>query len=97
MLVITSTTARELLPQNRMRKSFVVQNIDSSINVFIKKERNSALTVTSADFDFRLGPGASIALNSMLDGTESIQDRFTVIAESGTPSVSIFETEDITR
>lgn len=80
-----------------MRKSLIVQNVDSTDTVYIKRERNSQNTVTSTDFDIRLSPGGAVALNSMLDGTEAIQDRYTVIASANTPTVAIFETEDIIR
>src|SRR3990167_3109247 len=90
-------TASELIPRNRLRKSFVVQNEDSAINVFIKQERAATLTVSTTDHDHRLGPGGSIALNDMSDGKEAIQDRWSVIAASGTPRISQFETEDVVR
>lgn len=92
-----SGTAEELLPRNRLRKSFVVQNEDSAINVFIKREREATPTVSSTDHDHRVGPGGSIALNFGTDGIEAIQDRFTIIAASGTPRVSFFETEEVVR
>jgi hypothetical protein len=96
-VVVTSIIARELIPQNYLRKSLIVQNVDTVDSVFIKRERNSTNTVSATDFDFRLQPGAGIALNSQLDGTEAIQDRYTIIAAANTPSVSVFETEDIKR
>lgn len=92
-----TNAAEQLIPQNGLRRSFIVQNEDSSINVFIKKERPNALTVSTTDHDHRLGPGGSIALNYETDGQEAIQDRWTIIAASGTPRVSVFETEDIKR
>jgi hypothetical protein len=90
-------TASELLPSNRLRRSFVVQNEDASLAVFIKREGNDATTVSTTDHDHRLGPGAALALNFGTDGETSIQGRFTIIAESGTPRVSYFETEDVRR
>ena len=96
-LVTLSTSPGEILPQNRLRKSLILQNVDGSITVYIKRERNSATTVSASDFDFRLVPGSAIGLNSMLDGSEAIQDRYTAIAASGTPQVAVFETEDIRR
>ena len=92
-----SGTAEELLPRNRLRKSFVIQNEDSAINVFIKREREATPTVSSTDHDHRVGPAGSIALNFGTDGIEAIQDRFTIIAASGTPRVSFFETEEVVR
>ena len=92
-----STSAEELLGRSKLRRSWIVQNEDSSINVFIKKERQNALTVTSTDHDHRIGPGGNLALNADTDGIQAIQDRWTVIAASGTPLVSFFETEDIER
>lgn len=80
-----------------LRKSMVIQNTDTAITVFIKRERPGVTTVTSTDFDLQLAPGSSVALNSMLDGKEAIEDRFTVIAASGTPNLAVFETEDKKR
>lgn len=97
MLVTASTSAGQLIPQNMLRKSLVFQNVDASINVFIKRERPGFNTVSASDFDLRLGPGASLGLNSLLDGEEAIQDRYTVIAASGTPQVAVFETEQNKR
>lgn len=97
MVITTSTSAAVAIPRNRIRKSFVIQNIDASINIFLKRERGPVFTVSSTDFDIRLGPGAAIALSSMLDGTEAIQDSFAAVAASGTPQMAFFETEDQTR
>lgn len=96
-LLTLSTTPGEVLPQNRLRKSLILQNVDGAITVYVKRERNSQATVSSTDFDFRLVPGSAIGLNSMLDGSEAIQDRYTAVAASGTPNIAVFETEDITR
>lgn len=97
MLVATSTTPALLIPRNRSRKSFIVQNVDASIVVYLKRERAQTPTVSASDFDYRIGPGAAVAVNSFLDGTEAIQDSYTVVAASGTPSVAWTETEDVTR
>ena len=75
----------------------VFQNEDAAINQFIKREAPGGLTVSSTDHDHRLGPGSSIALNWETDGKEAIQDRWTIIAASGTPTVSYFETEEVIR
>src|SRR3990167_5726236 len=90
-------TASELLPQNRLRKSFAVENEDSTIQIFIKKERPGENTVSTTDHDHNIRPGATIAINGDTDGLESVQDRWTVIAASGTPRISLIETESITR
>lgn len=92
-----TTTAEELIPQNRLRESIIIQNEDSTINVFIKRERPGGLTITTTDHDHRIGPGGSLALNTTTDGQEAIEDRWTIIAASGTPRISIFETEEIRR
>lgn len=86
-----------MFTRNRLRKSFVLQNEDAAINIFIKQERVGTPTVSSTDHDHRIGPGASIALNNGTDGPEAIQDRWTVVAASGTPRVSFFETEEVVR
>lgn len=97
MLVTTSITAREVIPQSALRKSLVLQNTDGTDIIYIARERNSALAVTSTNYDIKLGPGASLSLSSLLDGTEAIQDRYTAIASANTPILAVFETEDIKR
>lgn len=97
MVITTSTNAAELIPQNGMRRSLVFQNIDASINIFVKRERPGVTTVSATNFDLRLGPGASFAMNWMLDGEEAIQDRWTAISASGTPQLAVFETESARR
>lgn len=92
-----TATAAELLPQNKLRKSAAVQNEDTTINVFIKFEKPGLSTVSATDHDHRLGPGDVIGLNSLVDGKEHLQERITIIAASGTPLVSFFETEEERR
>lgn len=97
MRVVTSITASLLATRNRNRKSLIIQNVDGTDSVYVKRERGPVLTVSATDFDFRIGPSAAIALNSLLDGQEAIQDSYSIIASANTPAVSIFETEDIIR
>lgn len=92
-----STTAEELFPRNRLRKSFAVENEDSTIQVFIKKERAATPTVSTTDHDHNVRPGATLALNFDTDGEEAIQDRWTIVAASGTPRISFIETETVRR
>lgn len=94
---LLSTSAEELFPQNNQRKSFIIQNEDTSIALFIKFERPGRTSVSSTDHDHRLGPGASIGVNSLTDGEQEIQERVTIVAASGTPRVSFFETESVER
>jgi hypothetical protein len=97
MLITASTSVQQLIPQNMLRKSLVFQNVDGSIIIYIKRERPGVNNVSATDFDLRLNPGAAFSLNTLLDGEEAIQDRWTVIAASGTPQVAVFETEDKKR
>lgn len=92
-----STSASEVLLPNRNRKSFAVGNEDSAIAIFLKYEKGTALSVSSTDHDFRLGPGEGVGLNAGLDGDEHVKGRWTAVAASGTPRVSVFESEDIRR
>lgn len=92
-----STAAEELFPRNKLRKSFAVQNEDVSVVVYLKKERAVTPTVSATDHDHGLRPTATIALNFETDGEEAIQDRWTVVAASGTPRISFIETETIHR
>lgn len=80
-----------------MRKSMVFQNEDTTDSIFIKRERDGALTVSTTDHDHRLAPGGALALNFGTDGLEAIQDRWTCVSSANTPRVSLFETEDIVR
>lgn len=92
-----STSAEELIPRNRLRRSLIVQNEDASINVFVMRESPGNNTVSTTIHDHRIGPGGNISLNDNTDGKEAIQDRWTIIAASGTPRISLFETEDVIR
>lgn len=92
-----SNVAQELLPRNASRKSFVIQNEDSTDIAYIKLERAEVTSVSATDHDFRLGPGASLALNASTDGIQAIQSRITAIASANTPRLSFFETEDQLR
>ncbi len=92
-----TNAAEQILPENALRKSFVIQNEDSTINVFVKKERPGLNTVSTTDHDHRIGPGGALSVNQLTDGKEAIEARWTIVAASGTPLVSLFETEDIRR
>lgn len=94
---LLSTSGEELLPRNTHRKSLSFSNEDSSIAIFIKRERAETPTVSATNHDHRIGPGGSFALNDGTDGLQATQDRWTGIAESGTPRISFVETEDIIR
>ena len=97
MTKTVSTSAVELLPRNRYRKSLIFQNEDTTDTIYLKKERLESPSVSSTDHDHRLGPGASLTLNSGTDGIESTQDRWTAVSSANTPRISFFETEDIVR
>lgn len=92
-----SVTAVEILPRNRLRKSWIIQNEDAAIDVFIKFERVATPTVSTTDHDHLLAAGGSLSVSSTLDGEEQIQDRVTGISASGTPRISFFETEKVVR
>ena len=92
-----TNTAEQLIPPNRLRKSFVVQNEDAAKIAYIKQERPDALTVSATDHDHLLGPGAALALNNGTDGLEAIQSRWTIIASAAGTRISLFETEDHLR
>lgn len=97
MTKTVSNVASELFPRNSVRKSFVIQNEDGTDTVYIKRERSENTTVSATDHDFKIGPGATLALNSLLDGASAIKDRYTVIASANTPRIAYFETEDSDR
>ena len=92
-----STAAETIFLRNRLRRSFAIQNEDTAIDIFIKQERTATPSVSSTDHDHRISPGASLSVTDFSDGKESVQDRWTIVAASGTPRVSFFETEDVVR
>lgn len=92
-----SITATEVLPGNTSRISMVILNEDSTDSVFVKREANESLTVSATDHDFRIAPGAALALSNLIDGSNSIQARYTAVASANTPRISFFETENIRR
>lgn len=94
MVKALSTTASEAIPQGNLRKSILFINADGAINIHLKKERANGLTVSTSDFDVRLSPGGSFAMNVNDDGEDAVQGRWTAVAASGTPSLVIFETID---
>ena len=96
-LITVPNTASELVSKNTMRKSLLLLNEDAANSVYIKRERSEKTTVSATDHDHRIGPGASFSLNSMLDGKEWIEGRYTAITSAGNVNIAVFETEDIRR
>lgn len=92
-----TTAAVEILPSNASRKSLVILNEDSADSVYIKRERSENTSVSATDHDFKIGPGAALALSNLIDGSDAIQARYTGAASANTPRISFFETEDIRR
>jgi hypothetical protein len=92
-----STGASEIIAANASRKSLTIQNEDTTNSVYIKREMGELLSVSATDHDLLLGPGASFGVNSVMDGTQAIQSRYTGIASAGTPRVGVFESEDQRR
>jgi hypothetical protein len=95
--VLASVAAAELMPRNTSRKSFIIQNEDTIDSIYIKRERSESTTVSSTNHDAKIGPGSFFGLNSLGDGRETIEGRYTFIARANTPAVSWFESEDIIR
>jgi hypothetical protein len=93
----TSTGAAYLLNRNRLRKSVIVFNEDTTDAVFLKRERAATPTVSATDHDIKIGPGSFWGMSSTLDGVEAIQDSYSVISAANTPRVSYFESEDVLR
>ena len=92
-----SNVAAEFLTRNTNRKSFVIQNEDTTDTIFVKAERSENTTVSTTDHDHRLGPGGALAINDLNDGKQAIISRWTAVASANTPRISFFETEDIAR
>lgn len=92
-----SNVAEELIPRNKLRQSMSFQNEDSAINVFIKREPPSQTSVSATNHDAMIPAGGSLELDSNADGEAQVCDRWTIIAASGTPRISIIETEIIDR
>lgn len=94
---LVGTSAVELLPRNRLRKSFVVQNEDTTATCFLKQERTATPSVSSTDHDHRLPRETPMSINGDSDGREAIQDRWTIVCDAASVRVSFFETEDVVR
>lgn len=92
-----STAASELIPANTSRKSLAILNEDTTDSIYIMRERGELLTVSATVHDWKVGPGGSLSFNSLMDGTQAIQARYTVIASANTPRVAFFESEDVLR
>jgi hypothetical protein len=92
-----ANSASEMVPENRLRKSLTFMNEDTAIDIFLKQEEPNNNTISTTDHDLRLGPGDGSSLNSLLDGEKAVQGRWTIVAASGTPRISWFETEDVKR
>lgn len=97
MTKLTSIAASELIPANANRRSLAIQNEDNTDSIYLKREAGESLTCSATDHDWKIGPGGSMAFNSMIDGVRAIQARYTVIASANTPRVAFFESEDIQR
>ena len=74
-----------------------MQNEDSAINIFIKLEAPGTADVSSTVHDHRLAPGGNLSVSMFSDGPDAVQARWTAVAASGTPRLSFFETETISR
>ena len=94
---LAANTASELVPHNGGRKSFVFQNEDTTDSIYIKKEPGVDLNVSSTNHDYKIFPGAVIALNYQNDGEEAIQERWTFISSANTPRIAYVETENFKR
>ena len=90
-------SAVEIIPANESRRSLAIQNEDTTDSVYIKREGNDGLTVSSTDHDWKILPGGSIAFNSSIDGERAIRSRYTAIASANTPRIAIIESEDVRR
>lgn len=83
------------IPQNRLRRSIVFENLDATDSIYIRE--GDAADITSTNADHKLAPGASIAFNSLLDGSSSITNRWAALATANTPILAVKETEDVVR
>lgn len=92
-----TTTAEEILPRNKLRKSWIMQNEDATINVFVKLEAPGTTDVSSTVHDHRIAAGGNLSVSLFTDGSDAVQARWTAVAASGTPRISFFETEEISR
>jgi len=92
----TSTTAATAIPQNGLRVSLLVINLDATDSIFIDTTTRVG-TITTSNAGIRLAPGAATSINRLTDGLAEIQDSYQVIASANTPTLAWFETESINR
>jgi hypothetical protein len=93
----TSTAASEIVPRNTYRKSLAIINEDTTDSLYVKREGAETLSVSSTDHDWKITPGGALSFNSLVDGMEAVQARYTVVASANTPRIAYFETEDVKR
>lgn len=80
-----STTA-EIVGNTAGRVSILIQNHDTSINVFCGP--TSGVTTSNG---FRIAPGAAVRIGTMTDGAAVAGAPVYCISASGTPTVSFLE------
>jgi len=69
-----------IVNQNAGRKSIFFRNGSSSGTISLDNMQPQAITTTTAGI--KLGPGSSIAVIAMLDGTDQLQDSWSAIADA---------------
>lgn len=94
---LASVAAVEIVPRNTLRKSLILLNEDNTDSIYIKREQGGGNTVSATDHDYVLLPSSVVSLNTLTDGTQFIQGRWTCIASANTPRMAWFETEDVVR
>ena len=93
---ITNVEA-EIVPASADRYSIIFQNEDASIDVFLQQSEVGDAAVSTTSHDHRLAAGGTLSVTFREDGQKKVQGRWVIIAASGTPLVSVLETEDIRR
>lgn len=91
--VSLSTTANpSAIPGNSKRVALTVFNSDNTNIAYLRAVSYSTATVTSANAEYQIGPGGSIAFQIPLHGQKITQSQFQGIAGAGTPTLIWGET-----
>jgi hypothetical protein len=88
--VTVTTSGSEILPYNSYRKSVSFHNIDTANFIFIENMPPNGITTGNAGI--RLGPNDKVTYNLLDDGVEQVQGQWSAIANTGSNTLLVKET-----
>lgn len=85
---LLSTVGKVVLERNPFRRSFLVHNPNSITSWLLRSDANG---IKTGNAEIRLPEGAAILVEWLNQGSDAVVDRWSAIAESGTPTIIITE------